>query len=104
MGTGRRMAHDHHRYPKLLAEVLDDDGCRPRPGDPVIAAHTAALVNQKCYSKVDGLGRKPGIAKHPAVVAVERVLIQPFPDQEPGLLPALALITQSGADASLETF
>ena len=98
------MAGDHDGNAQLLTKVLNDNRCRSGPRDSVRAAHAARLINKQSHGKIDRLSRKPGIAEDTTVIPVECVLIEPFPDIQACLLPALAFITQDGADTSLKPF
>ena len=82
------MAHDHHRDPKLLAEVMDNDGRCTCPGDPITSTHTARFIDQQCNRQVDGLRRQSAVAEYPSVITVQRVLVEALAGEQTSLFDA----------------
>ena len=81
---------------------MDNDCRRSGSGDPVTATHTARLVHQQCNCQVDRLCWQAAVTENSAIVAIQGMLIEAFPDQQPRLLATLTLVLQDRLDTALE--
>ena len=86
------MPVDHDGDVQGLAEIIEDNGCRPRIGAAITAGHGTRFIQQQTDGKSWDLVWKIVRIENLSVISAQSVCIQTAPHHQTGLLPAALLV------------